>query len=153
MKRFICVIFVLLMAVSVSFASSSVGKSMNKKFIVMSDDEILEMYDLIMKQFERRGLSPYSTETGVTVPAGVYTIGTDIPQGSYRIKFPDDDLDYGNILLFGSDGERIRVYSVGRLNNVPEIGKIDLVNGMIFELDSTSSVFFTYKGLFGERNE
>ena len=153
MKKLLCLLTVLMMVSSVACASSSTGRLMSKKFYVMTDDEILEMYDLIMGQIERRGLSPYNSEQGVKVPAGVYRIGDDIPQGSYRIVFPEDRTDYGVIFLYDKDGELLRSFTVGNLNNVPEIGKLDLINGMTFELDNTSSVFYAYKGLFGDWNE
>lgn len=148
MKRFLCIFCILLFASTVSLASSSVGKSMNKKFIIMSDDEIMEMYDLIMAQFERRGISQYSTEHGVTVPPGTYTIGVDIPEGTYRIEFPtDNEYVSGLIYLYDKSGELIKFYSAGKIVDVPEIGKIELLNGTTFELRDIMSVFYEYKGL------
>lgn len=148
MKKIIIVLIILSVLCPVSFATTA-----DNPFETMTDEEIMACYQLTMEQMNKRGLSPYSSSQGVTIPAGVYVIGKDIPQGSYRIEFPDDDLDYGFIHLFDANGEKLRMFSVGKLNNVSEIGKLDLVDGMTFELDDTSSVFYTYKGLFGDFND
>lgn len=113
----------------------------------LSDDKIMEMYQLTVEEMERRGLSPFQTE-GVTVPPGLYKIGVDIPQGVYRLEFPDDDYDYGFITLFNSNNEQTHFLSVGKLNNVQVFGKLELVNGMSFQLIDTTAVFYPYTGLF-----
>ena len=157
MRKVITFFFIFVMILSfVPFcacASSATGRLMNKKFIVMTDDEILEMYDLIMTQIERRNLSPYSTAKGVTVPPGRYTIGVDIPAGTYRLEFPDDDFDTGMIYIYSTSEYPDRWYTVGKFAQVQMFGKLELAEGEILDLQDTTATFFTYAGLFGDFNE
>lgn len=157
MKRVITILLTLVMILSfipfVAYASSSAGRLMNKKFIVMTDDEILEMYDLIMTQFKRRNLSPYSASKGVAVPPGRYTVGVDIPAGIYRLEFPDDDYDVGTIYIYTTEEYPDKWYTVGKGAQVQVFGKLELVEGTIFDLQDTTATFYIYTGLFGDFNE
>lgn len=119
-------------------------------FELATDDQILNCYNLTMKHMRKRGLSPYAASSGVVVPAGKYIIGEDIPAGSYRLEFSDDPYDSGSIFLYDENGVFLHVLFVGKLENVQVYGKLDLVDGMIFDLRDTTATFYTYTGLFGE---
>lgn len=116
----------------------------------LSDDKIMEMYQLTMEEMERRGLSPYSSQHGVIVPAGRYTVGIDIPAGVYRLEFPDDEYDAGMIYIYEQDEYPAKWYSVGKGAQVPVYGKLELVEGTVFDLQDTTATFFVYTGLFGD---
>lgn len=148
MKRAITFILILLL-----FCSSSLASSIDNPFDTMSDEEILLCYQLTMDQMQRRNLSPYSTSAGVTVPAGKYTVGIDIPAGIYRLEFPNDEYDVGTIFIYVSGKEYPdNYYSVGKGAQVPVYGKLELVDGMVFDLQDTTATFYTYTGLFGDLN-
>ena len=119
-------------------------------FELATDEQIINCYNLTMKHMRKRGLSPYATSAGVVVPAGKYTVGADIPAGSYRLEFSDDPYDSGRILLYDESGKLLQVLLVGKNENVQIYGKLDLVDGMIFDLQDTTATFYTYTGLFGE---
>jgi hypothetical protein len=153
MKRFLIIIFAVIIIPTSSFALSSTGRKMRQKFTIMTDEEILEMYDLILDQFERRNLSPYSSMHGVVVPAGTYQVGIDIPAGSYRLEFPDDDFDSGRLFTYNKDGSINKILFVGKLENVQTIGKLDLIDGTYFDLEDTTAIFYKYAGLLGDFNE
>ena len=146
MKKMI--IFIIILSV---FCTASYATSFDNPFETMSDQEIMVCYQFTMEQMDKRGLSPYSTARGVTVPQGRYTVGVDIPAGAYRLEFPDDEFDTGMIYIYipGKDLPD-KWYSVGKYSNVQVFGKLELVEGTIFELQGTTATFYTYTGLFGD---
>ena len=147
-KLFLLCIISVLICCSCSFAEQET------QFAEFSNDDLIECFRFTVELMKVRGLSPYSSEYGVTVPAGRYTIGVDIPAGIYRLEFPDDDYDAGMIYIYipGQDYPD-SWYSVGKGVNVQVYGKIELKDGMIFDLQDTTATFYKYKGLFGETNE
>lgn len=133
---------------SVTSADAEAQWITKNSIAAMSNDEILEIHDIIMSELEKRGLSAYSSENGVMVPPGSYTVGVDIPQGTYRLSFPNDnDFTSGLIFLYDESGNMLTFYSVGNIVGVSEIGRIDLLNGMTFELKDMMAMFYEYKGL------
>ena len=150
MKKLICILVVAMLIPSVSMAIPFTDIMINRLDSI-TDEEIFELYSGIIEQFDKRNLSPYSSAEGVAVPAGRYTIGEDIPVGVYRLEFPNDMYDSGRILIF-KNGEEIpdNIYFVGAGENVPVYGKLELSDGMIFELQDTTATFFVYSGLFGK---
>ena len=142
---FLIALLLILSCASVSFADD-IAKYRLKRH-GMSDEDILQMYDLTISEMQRRGLSPIRSG-GVAVPPGLYQVGVDIPQGTYRLEFPDDDLDYGFITLFDENKEMTHFLNVGKLHHVQVFGKLELIDGMYFQLTDTTATFYPYTGLF-----
>lgn len=131
------------------FCSVASATSFDNPFETMNDQEIMLCYQLTMEQMNKRGLSPYSSARGVTVPQGRYTVGVDIPAGTYRLEFPDDEFDTGMIYIYpDADTEYpAKWYSVGKYSHVQILGKLELSEGMIFDLQDTTATFYIYTGL------
>lgn len=144
---------VLTIAFVLLFCSFACAASFENPFETMSDQEIMVCYLMTMEQMNKRGLSPYSNDYGVMVPAGRYTVGVDIPAGVYRLEFPNDEYDTGSIMIYDSEGMLQNWYQVGKGSQVQVYGKLELTEGTIFELSDTTATFYTYTGLFGDFNE
>ena len=56
----------------------------------MTDDEIVELTDLVSKELVSRG-----NEKSAALPAGKYTGGKDLPAGAYIITCKTDDNHHG----------------------------------------------------------
>ena len=153
MKRIIAILLILLLLASTASAELTKMQRMKKYVAAMNRAELSEMFGMVMEQMIRWNVSPYSSETGVPVPPGRYTVGTDIPAGAYRLEFPDVEYDSGIIGLYTQSGDLIDYYIVGKTENVLAIGKLELTEGMIFELKSTTATFYKYKGIFNEQKE
>ena len=84
---------------------------------------------------------------GVTVPSGVYTVGVDIPEGSYKIVYhmPFETAFCSFSLLEEKGGMYSTFLGFG---GSTEIGKIYLQNNAIVTIDGGDLVFFPYAGLF-----
>ena len=85
---------------------------------------------------------------GVEVPSGVYIVGEDIPEGTYRLEvlFPKAG---GYLTVYESKESNKSIVSsfLGEYWGVTAIGKIELTNGNVVDI-STSLRFFAYTGLF-----
>ena len=85
---------------------------------------------------------------GVPVITGVYTVGEDIPAGSYRIEFPEAKEDtFGTLLVYYPNKETYKWYNIGPAFNVTSIGKITLEEEMIVDISAITAVFYTYTGI------
>ena len=83
-----------------------------------------------------------STKKSVRVPMGEYTIGVDIPAGTYTLTFNGD---YAMISVYSESGEFLKSNLLSGESNT--IGKIELQNGQQIKLSSGPIVFSPYKGL------
>lgn len=80
----------------------------------------------------------------VSVPAGEYVIGEDIPAGTYTL-----DSDGMAMISVYSDASKnimgmVAAHTVG---NGETVGKIELKEGNVVEIQFTSIIFKTYAGL------
>lgn len=80
----------------------------------------------------------------VAVPAGDYVVGEDIPAGTYSL----DSEGYGMISVYSDASKDIMgmsaCHSVGGGETV---GKIELKDGQVVEIQMASIIFKTYAGL------
>lgn len=135
------------------FLSSSLAEQ-GTPFAEFSDEDLIECYRFTVELMKIRGLSFYSTDYGVVVPAGRYTVGVDIPAGTYRLEFPDVNYNSGMIYIYVPGKEYPdQWFHVGNAAQVPVYGKLELTDGMIFDLQDTTATFYTYKGLFNELHD
>lgn len=107
----------------------------------LTNDELIELNRLIQFTLFDKQLSD-----GVRVPQGTYTIGDDIPSGTYRIEIIDGTGYYD---VYSKEGGAT-IYSglTGKPYNVTEIGKIKLEDGNILKIVNSSFVFYPYTGIF-----
>lgn len=108
----------------------------------LSSEELIELNRQIqLKLFSEKLLD------GITVPSGVYTVGTDIPEGTYRIVYHMPyDTAFCSFHLQEAEGG---IYStLLGFGSSTEIGKIYLRNNAYVSIDGGDVVFFPYAGLF-----
>lgn len=91
MKRALCILIVLLIALPLPCLASE-----NIDISSMTFDELISLRDKITKEITSR-----PEWKDVTVPAGVYEIGTDIPAGHWTISYN------GNILAMVTYGKSL----------------------------------------------
>lgn len=85
----------------------------------------------------------------VRVPPGKYTVGPDIPAGTYRVSFPElTNTSHGQIDVNDQDGEWVTGYVISVNFGATEIGKLELSEDMTVELYGVNAYFSTYTGLF-----
>ena len=129
MKKLFSVI--LLVCMIPVFASASDLKD-------LSFDELLALQKSVVSEIMSR---PEWKE--VTVPGGSWTVGVDIPAGSYCISAGEK----GAYVTIERPGEIFSIVSQGVRNDSNKIGKIDLKAGDVVTIDNGSVVFSPAIGL------
>ena len=85
---------------------------------------------------------------GVTVPDGVYTVGEDIPAGTYRIVYNQGgEFDFCSFLAINEAALDSFMTILG-YGGSSEIGKLALSEGTVITLERGSVIFYAYSGLF-----
>lgn len=106
----------------------------------LTHNELIELNHRIqMRLFSEKLIN------GVNIPIGRYTVGEDIPAGSYRVAISAEN---GLIAISSPEGKSVCSYLVGSTFNVAEIGKITIEEGQIFDLTYCSVTLYPYSGLF-----
>ena len=86
---------------------------------------------------------------GVTVPAGEYIVGEDVPEGVYRVEVVYKSAG-GTLFIFDKADDSM--YSdqsyLGEFWGVEEIGKLTLKAGNKIKISTNALKFFPYVGLF-----
>jgi len=158
----VCVLFVLsavlLFAVIPTCAAltDEENEALRQAFAEYSDDELKFLFESVQYELMLRGykfdfdesheasaqvVGSNALQKDVTVPPGEYTIGKDIPAGTYTVA------GSGIIaLLFVSnpDGSRAASHAI---SGTDEIGKLVLTDGQSIEITGTAVVFKPYNGL------
>ena len=136
MKRLITIILILAMILPAAALADLPDIS------GLSYDELIEVSRKIQMQ-----LFSSQLVNGVNVPPGEYTVGEDIPEGSYRVGIVNKE--YNSMITINSAEKKvITSYTLGDLYGAYEVGKLTLENGMILEVDFAPSIFYSYAGLF-----
>ena len=109
---------------------------------VLTMDELIELNRQIqLKLFSEKLID------GITVPSGVYTVGVDIPEGTYKIVYHMPfDTAFCSFFLREAEGG-VYATQLG-FGSSTEIGKIYLKNNAYVSIDGGSVVFYPYVGLF-----
>ena len=137
MKKIISLILAIIMMSSFAFAEIP-------DISGLTTEELLELNHQIQLRLFSEKLND-----GVDVLAGQYTVGTDIPAGSYRliVVYPGS-----GGMLYVYDSADSSMYSdssfLGEYWGVVEIGKITLEDGNIVDISNNALRFFPYVGLF-----
>lgn len=134
MKKFFAMLLVALMVLGGSVASAE-----RIDLSALSLEELIALrqeIDLLIF-----GSDAYKN---VAVPAGDYVVGEDIPAGTYTLESEG----YGMISVYADASKDIMgmkaCHSVGGGETV---GKIELVDGQLVEIQMASIIFKTYAGL------
>lgn len=102
----------------------------------MSIDELVTLRSEINAELMERGY-----EKEVTIPAGTYIIGEDIPAGAYTIRHVSRS---AMVTVYDENG-RISEYHSVREGEI--IGKMTMLNKQTVEISSGSVIFAPYVGL------
>ena len=110
----------------------------------LSEEELLELnHQIQLRLFSEKLVD------GVTVPPGIYSIGVDIPAGTYRMEFPQaTDIAIGLVMEYDNTKKVNCSYQIGEAVGVTSVGKMELHEGMTLEIDNCTAVFYPYAGLF-----
>ncbi len=116
MKKFLCLLLIALMitpgAIAETFDLSS-----------LSFDQLRKLQQIVNQEIVSR---PEWKEA--TVPAGTWTVGEDIPEGSYSIRYN------GMIVIIDIEDQNGNMILYNSLTNGGKIGKVKLVKGYTVEL-------------------
>lgn len=110
----------------------------------LTDDELLELnHQIQLRLFSEQLVN------GVEVPAGEYTVGSDLPAGVYRMEVVTPSAG-GYLYVFASAERQTPVNQsfLGEYWGVMEIGKIELTDGNVLRISGNSLRIFPYTGLF-----
>ena len=128
MKRFLAILIVLIMVLPIFALAESFGIDLSK----LTNDELLALeMDIDAEKIDRKMVK--SARLG----AGSYTVGIDIPAGSYTIT---DDGKYSmNIFVYkdkAAQEDDYRTYNLLLWSNGEKTGKIDLEEGNILVINA-----------------
>lgn len=106
----------------------------------LSHDELIQLnHQIQLRLFSEQLVN------GVKVPPGTYTIGEDIPAGSYRVEVEGEN---GMYAVYDANGEPTDSSLCGSFHDVLEFGKLILTEGTTFEIKYATFVLYPYSGLF-----
>ena len=128
MKKLVCALLALCLLPVIAFADFDLS--------AMSVDELAALNKAVVMELMSR-----EDFKEVPVPPGEYTIGEDIPEGTYSVKVANDD--YAMIEIY-KNGTLNDAYTV--LAGTP-VGKIVLVKGQTISISFFSVIFMPYAGL------
>lgn len=127
MKK-LAVVLIIALCLFPTFALADIDLS------VMTFDELVSLNSALLAEIASR-----DEFKEVTVPAGDYTIGKDIPAGTYSLSLPS-----------GSFGSMITVNSLEKFHSLTGsqgVGKIELKDGDEISITAGSIVFAPFIGL------
>lgn len=140
MKKIIALVLVLLSLVSVTQAEETYDlKSLTTEELVALKTELLSLKDSIDQELANRG----EGVKNVPVPVGKYTVGEDIPAGTYTVTYEGAIISLVTVYSGKNDS-----YGTGyNLSANDSIGKLELSDGQIVEVLYGSVYFSQYSGL------
>lgn len=126
MKRIIAIMIVLLFI----FTSSASAGSLSE----MTDEELLSMYQQIQSILLSR-----SDEYSLTLNAGRYIVGEDIPSGTYRLECKSP-YAAANVDVYATSESKYSSDSfiMAELYNSSVVGKLDLNDGNILKISGST---------------
>ena len=138
MKKLTALVLSLILLTSVSMAEVDLSS--------YSYDQLLDLNRQV--QFEIMSRPEWKE---VTVPAGIYVIGQDIPEGAYTLTLAAEDV-YGTVFLWGhekddydTDGGCLFGEMIGGSQG-SSVGRLYMKKGNVLEL-SCAMIVSPYKGL------
>ena len=120
MKKIICLLLIIVVSIPYAFAETD--------FSALSYDELRELQQKISAEIVKR---PEWKE--VTVPAGTWTIGKDIPSGAYSLKYT------GSLMVTIETYENGTMVSYNFLSPTTDtvIGKIEFKDGQVITISGS----------------
>lgn len=136
MKKLLCAVLVL-MALVCSASSEIIAVPLSG----LSQDELIALRDQIHQELLDRGI-----EKEVLVPMGVYTVGTDIPAGTYTVKPVSME---GTLFELYADEAMTDALMSDYLSTYTGnyIGKVELKEGNVVVIENANLTFAPYQGL------
>ena len=128
MKKLLCLLLVLCAVPAFAWAESDLS--------ALSFDQLLALRSAVEQEIISR---PEWKE--VTVPSGSWTVGSDIPAGSYSVTAGKE----GGYLRVKRNGRNI--VSQGIRKQETSFGKLELLPGDIVEIERGSLIFSPARGL------
>lgn len=105
------------------------------------DDYSVEELIALKTQIHTEIINRTKDEKSVRVPMGSYTVGIDIPAGTYMLI---GGSDISMITVYSENGELLTIHSMYLDDNV---GRIDFLKGQRIEINGGAIVFSAYRGL------
>lgn len=144
MKKFLCFLSLLLI-MTIPMAAQA-DSDVNQILSQYSTDDLLLVREIIDNVLASR--SGESTPVSgpalkeVTVPVGTYSVGDDIPAGTYTVSYNGSLL--ASVEVQTSTGGNV---SYNSISSGQRIGKLELKNGQIVEVGYDPVIFMPYQGL------
>lgn len=140
MKKVIALVLALFSLVSVAQAEGTIDvTSFTTEELVVLKAELLSLKDSIDQELANRG----EGVKNVLVPVGRYTVGEDIPAGTYTVTYEGAIISLVTVYSGKND-----TYGTGyNLSANGSIGKLELSDGQIIEVLYGSVYFSQYSGL------
>ena len=144
-RLIVCIMLSLGLCYFAFFASSA--ESSLKSLTEYTVDELLLLRDMIDRELDNRGYSEEEnsgSKKPVSVPQGEYTIGSDIPAGTYSLSASDGDFQLSTITIYSASGALENTHVIMADSSV---GKCVLEAGQKVEISGSPILFFTYDGI------
>ena len=103
-------------------------------------EDLVALKTLIAQEMLERGI-----EKQATIPIGKYTIGVDIPAGTYSVKPVKSGFDFKIYPNANKTGAFDSIY-YEYVRSTESIGKIELLEGQILEIDA-NVILTVYTGI------
>lgn len=133
MKKFLCLLLVVLMLGSVALSEAYDVTS-------LSDSELIELRHAIDSELNSRLPSMEKPIYG-----GIYTVGKDIAAGSYNIRFVGDSHQIGDLYLFSGkeDFDNNNAMQVMSIRSQSRGLFVVLTDGMLLGLDYSEEAYIS----------
>jgi len=160
MKKLICavlmfsILFASFPCISSAMTEDEYKQQIRASFADTTDDQLKFLFEAVQYELMCRGFkfdfdenhvgSVQKEETEqkeVTVPAGEYTVGEDIPSGTYTVTATGL---ITVLIVKDSDGSTDAMHS---LQSGSSIGKLVLKDGQTVEITGTEVIFKPYSGI------
>lgn len=140
MKRLITVILIMVLILPAAAGSEDL-------FTTKLGDLTFDQLMILNKNIQIR-LFQKGAVSGVIVPAGVYKVGEDIPEGTYRIEYtPLTPTSFCSFMAVNEE-PFLSFFTLLGFDSSTEVGKLELPAGTEITLTGGSVTFSTYTGLF-----
>lgn len=161
MKKLLCVVLMFsILFASFPCSSSAMTEDEYKQqiramFADASDDDLKALFEAVQYELMCRGFNfsfdeslneasvqkEMTEQKEVTVPAGKYTIGSDVPAGTYTLNTTGY---ISMVTIWNASGGLVTMHT---LSEQAPVGKIELKDGQVIEINGSAVVFKTYSGL------
>ena len=135
MKKTVIVLIACFVFAATSVFAASNGFDLSS----YTDEELISLETAIQSEKIARGMGK-----SATVYSGKYTIGVDLPAGTYRVETSKGAADH--LEVYNASGKKIASYAIGTASNRSPIGKLELHDGETIQFDSCTLIFTVYSG-------